>query len=336
MRKRFNKKGVAILLVITMVLVAVPVTIVMLNLSTSQKEQTTHFNNLLNVEQISLSGINMGYSKLKSGYDRGYKIFTGEVSGKDSFDLNMTPTGKGFFQQDVYLLLSKAKEGKYSSIIMADAEQFQEESSNQPVLVITHDYWDTPEPYELGVAADVISMKNSRGKDQLRALDVKKFEMECDESTYKNALESLRKSLPVEISSVWDTVVVNASNDKIYGEDTPQPSTPGSGYKTASNTKSSGNKKKNNNKTTDESTNNTDNKNDAVTTGDVSQGLEEMYDGGDTLSSLPTGSTDEEMSNIGLTAEQRAELERIARERSAGDAGSGNYTYNGSGTYGVR
>jgi hypothetical protein len=169
-------------------------------------------------------------------------------------------------------------------------------------------------------------MKNSRGKDQLRALDVKKFEMECDESTYKNALESLRKSLPGEISSVWDTVVVNASNDKIYGEDTPQPSTPGSGYKTASNNKSSkstGNKK------------NTKNTNTSTNENDVSQGLEEMYVGGDTLS-LPTGSTDEEMSNIGLTAEQRAELERIARERSAGDAGSGNYTYNGSGTYGVR
>ena len=323
MRKRFNKKGVAILLVITMVLVAVPVTIVMLNLSTSQKEQTTHFNNLLNVEQISLSGINMGYSKLKSGYDRGYKIFTGEVSGKDSFDLNMTPTGKGFFQQDVYLLLSKAKEGKYSSIIMADAEQFQEESSNQPVLVITHDYWDTPEPYELGVAADVISMKNSRGKDQLRALDVKKFEMECDESTYKNALESLRKTLPGEISSVWDTVVTNASNDKIYGEETPQPSTPGSGYKTASNNKSSkstGNKKNTKNTTT------------STNAGDVSQGLDDMTvvtDQQAADSNSNTSSSDDE-------EKLRRERERIARERSAGDANSGNYTYTGSGTYGVR
>ena len=325
MRKRFNKKGVAILLVITMVLVAVPVTIVMLNLSTSQKEQTTHFNNLLNVEQISLSGINMGYSKLKSGYDRGYKIFTGEVSGKDSFDLNMTPTGKGFFQQDVYLLLSKAKEGKYSSIIMADAEQFQEESSNQPVLVITHDYWDTPEPYELGVAADVISMKNSRGKDQLRALDVKKFEMECDESTYKNALESLRKSLPGEVASVWDTVIVNASNDKIYGEDTPQPTTPGSGYKTASNSKSS-----KSTKSTTSNKKNTNNSDEVVAQlgdGDVSQGLQDMTVQPPVASGTNGGGSNTGSSNSDDDEAIRRERERVARERSAGDAGSGNYTY---------
>lgn len=334
MRKRFNKKGVAILLVITMVLVAVPVTIVMLNLSTSQKEQTTHFNNLLNVEQISLSGINMGYSKLKSGYDRGYKIFTGEVSGKDSFDLNMTPTGKGFFQQDVYLLLSKAKEGKYSSIIMADAEQFQEESSNQPVLVITHDYWDTPEPYELGVAADVISMKNSRGKDQLRALDVKKFEMECDESTYKNALESLRKSLPGEVASVWDTVVVNASNDKIYGEDTPQPTTPGAGYKTASNSKSS--------KSTKSTTSNKKNTNgsDEVVAhlgdGDVSQGLQDMTVQPPVASGSTGGGSNSGSSSSDDDEAIRRERERVARERSAGEAGSGNYTYNSNDSSGTR
>ena len=230
MRKLNNKKGVALLLVAGLILVAVPVTMLMLNLSKSQKEQTTHYNNVLNVEQISLSGINMGYSKLKSGYDRGYKIFPGEISGKDRFDLNMTPTGTGFFKQDIYLLLSKAKEGKNSSIIMADAEQFQEEDPKKPVLVITHDYWSTPENRELSAAKDVIAMKNFRGADQLRALDVKKFEMECDESKYKSVLNSLKSYLSSDIGDVWDTVVENASNDKIYGEETPQPEKPGAGY----------------------------------------------------------------------------------------------------------
>ena len=253
MRKLNNKKGVAILLVATLILVAVPATLVMLNLSTSQKEQTLHYNNVLNVEQISLSGINMGYSKLKGGYDRGYKIFPAEISGKDRFDLNMTPTGKGFFSQDIYLLLSKAKEGKNSSIIMADAEQFQEEESDSPVLVITHDYWSTPEPFELGVAKDVVAMKNFRGADQLRALDVKKFEMECDESQYKNMMYSLKNALPKDVGDVWDTVVENAANDKIYGEDTPSPDVVGAGYKTyvtrktggtSSSKKTSSNKKK--------------------------------------------------------------------------------------------
>ena len=46
---------------------------------------------------------------------------------------------------------------------MADAEQFvgNGDTSN----VISHDYWATGEPYELGVLADLISMRNQRGKD---------------------------------------------------------------------------------------------------------------------------------------------------------------------------
>ena len=112
MRNHTNKKGIAMLLVAGLVVVAVPVTMLLFNLSKTQKEQTLHYNNVLNVEQISLSGINMGYSRLKSGYDRGYHLFPGEISGKDRYDLNMTQTGTGFFNQDIYLLLSKAKEGK--------------------------------------------------------------------------------------------------------------------------------------------------------------------------------------------------------------------------------
>ena len=193
-----------------------------------------HYNNVLNVEQISLSGINMGYSKLKSGFNRGYQLYSGEISGKDRFDLNMTQTGSGFFNQDIYLLLSKAQEGKNSSIILADAEQFQQENDGESVLVITHDYWATPEHRELSSAKDVYALKNFRGADQLRALEVKKFEMLCDEREFKNTMNSLKDSLPNEIGDVWETVVENAANDKIYGEETPQPEKVGSGYKTAS------------------------------------------------------------------------------------------------------
>ena len=232
--RRLNRKGIAMLLVAGLVMVAIPTTMLLFNVSKTQKDQATHYNNVLNVEQISLSGINMGYSKLKSGYDRGYKIFPGEISGKDRFDLNMTPTGTGFFQQDIYLLLSKAKEGKNSSIILADAEQFQEEDPHKPVLVITHDFWATPEHRELSCAKDVVALKNFRGADQLRALDVKKFEMDCDEGTYKNVMNSLKDTLPSDVKEVWDTVVENAANDKIYGEETTQPDRPGAGYRNAS------------------------------------------------------------------------------------------------------
>ncbi len=233
MRNLKNKKGVAMLLVAGLVVVAVPVTMLLLNLSKTQKDQTIHYNNVLSVEQISLSGINMGYSRLKSGYDRGYNLFLGEISGKDRYDLNMTQTGRGFFNQDIYLLLSKSKEGKNSSIILADAEQFQEEDPNKPVLVITHDYWATPENRELSSAKDVYALKNFRGADQLRALEVKKYEMNCDENEFKNAMNQLKNKLPSEIGEVWDTVVENAANDKIYSEDTPQPDKPGAGYRNA-------------------------------------------------------------------------------------------------------
>ncbi len=238
--RRINRKGVALLLVAGLVMVAVPVTMLLLNLSKTQKEQATHYNSALNVEQISLSGINMGYSRLKSGYDRGYNYFPAEISGKDRYDLNMTPTGTGFFKQDIYLLLSKAKEGRNSSIILADAEQFQEEDTNKPVLVITHDYWATPEHRELSLAKDVFALKNFRGADQLRALDVKKYEMTCDETEFKNTMNSLTSFLPAEVKDVWDTVVENAANDKIYGEDTPQPDVVGAGYKTVVTRKSGG------------------------------------------------------------------------------------------------
>lgn len=238
--RKLNRRGVALLLVAGLVMVAVPVTMLLLNLSKTQKDQATHYNSVLNVEQISLSGINMGYSRLKSGYDRGYKYFPAEISGKDRYDLNMTPTGTGFFQQDIYLLLSKAKEGRNSSIILADAEQFQEEDSNKPVLVITHDYWATPEHRELSLAKDVYALKNFRGADQLRALDVKKYEMNCDEDEYKQTMNSLSKSLPSEVKEVWNIVVENAANDKIYGEDTPQPDKEGAGYKNVVTRKTGG------------------------------------------------------------------------------------------------
>ena len=294
--RKLNKKGVAMLLVASMVLVAIPVTLVMLNLSSSQKEQTLHYNNVLNVEQISLSGINMGYSKLKSGYDRGYRIFPGEISGKDRFDLNMTPTGTGFFSQDIYLLLSKSKEGKNSSIIMADAEQFQQEDDPKaPVLVITHDYWTTPEPFELGVAKDVIAMKNFRGADQLRALDVKKFEMDCDEDTYKNMMLSLRNNLPPAVNDVWDTVVENATNDKIYGDDTPQPDRVGAGYKTVSN--KSGSSKGSNNKPASNKTDAGTSSSSGGSSNSGEQGLDSM--------DYPTSTSSGGMSNPSFTGHSK-------------------------------
>ena len=213
-----NRKGMAILLVSILILVAVPVIMVMFNLSSSQKEQTLYFNQKLNVEQISLSGINLGNSKLKKNSYRPKNpdYLTKEVSGNDRFDLSVNRTGTGFFNQDIYMVLSKSEEDKQSSIILADAEQFQQEKDDdEAVLVITHDYWTTSEPYEISVMRDIQSIKNERGKDQLRSLKIKKYELESDQEKYRQALTNIGNSLPSELQKCWDTVMKNLDDDKI-------------------------------------------------------------------------------------------------------------------------
>ena len=214
--RKLNRKGVALLVVAIMVVLAVPMTLVYLNMGTSQKEQSMKFDSVLKVEQVTLSGINAGYAKLKGGDSIGYQTLSGEISGDDRYDLNLTPSGKGFFQQDIYLMLSKSKDnkGKYNSIIMTDAEQFPK-SDNGEVNVITHDYWATEEPYEIGVVADVISMRNTRGKDQLRYLDVKKYEMETSPEKFSQDMQALGAKLPADITQNWNEVVSHLASDKI-------------------------------------------------------------------------------------------------------------------------
>ncbi|MBR4329986.1 MAG: hypothetical protein IKO19_10870 [Candidatus Riflebacteria bacterium] len=321
--RRTNRKGVALLLVAGLVMVAVPVTMLLLNLSKTQKEQATHYNSVLNVEQISLSGINMGYSRLKSGYERGYNYFPAEISGKDRYDLNMTPTGTGFFKQDIYLLLSKAKEGRNSSIILADAEQFQEEDKNKPVLVITHDYWATPEHRELSLAKDVYALKNFRGADQLRALDVKKYELSCDETEFKNTMNSLTNFLPSEIKEVWDTVVENATNDKIYGDDTPQPDKVGAGYNTYASKKTGGSTstKKNNNSSSGSKTTSSGSSSSKSTgsTSTSSTGATHYDDRG--FPKNNTSSTSSSSSSTKSTGNTTADIERAKGEKRLKEMG---------------
>lgn len=214
--RKLNRKGVALLVVAIMVVLAVPMTLVYLNLGTSQKDQSMKFDSILKVEQVTLSGINAGFAKLKGGEALGYTNLSAEISGDDRYDLNLTPTGKGFFQQDIYLLLSKSKDnkGKYNSIIMTDAEQFPRTVDGE-VNVITHDYWATEEPYEIGVVADVISMRNTRGKDQLRYLDVKKYEMETPPDKFSEDMKKLGSKLPPDIANNWAEIVNSLANDKI-------------------------------------------------------------------------------------------------------------------------
>lgn len=223
-----NRKGVAILLVSLLILVALPATLIMLNLSTSQKSQATHFNAKLNTEMNSLSGVNYGYNTImgfstpaeadKPGL-RTSNLSLSDDDKSSNFDLTLNKTGEGFFKQRIYMVLSKSNQDKNSTIVMADAELFDLESEDR--MVITHDYWSTVEPYEIGVMADVLSLKNFRGKDQLRALAVSNLELSSD---YQNAISKLKESsnLPQELKICWDTVEESITSDKIK-EDSETP-----------------------------------------------------------------------------------------------------------------
>lgn len=68
--------------------------------------------------------------------------------GRRQVSLNLRPTGAGFFGQTLYFLLTRAKIKTHNYVMMAEAEQFKPEPS-PPVLVISRDYWNTVEPYEI-------------------------------------------------------------------------------------------------------------------------------------------------------------------------------------------
>lgn len=212
---RHNKKGIALLMVGILLVMAVPLTFVLLNMGSSQKTQALNFENILKLEQVAISGINNGFSRLMKPSFQPYVNYKAEVSGNDRYDLNITPSGEGFFSQYIYLVLSKAKDkdAKHNSILMADAEQFvgNGDTSN----VISHDYWATGEPYELGVLADLISMRNQRGKDQLRYLDIKAFEMSMDKDKYEDEMRKILTKLPDELKSVQEDIIKQLLNTKI-------------------------------------------------------------------------------------------------------------------------
>ncbi len=219
-RNNNSKKGIALILVAIIVVFAIPVTMVMMNLSSNQKTSVIHYNSRLNLEQVSLSGINYGFSKLKGNVRvENLDTYTQEVSGNDRFDLSISKTGTGFFNQDIYMILSQTNKDDNNSIILADAEQFQPAEDDDSVLVITHDYWDTNENQNISVYEDILNLKNYRGKDQLRLLDVKEFEMRKGADEYSQIISSLKASIPKELDSIWDNVASNFVKEKVAKDD---------------------------------------------------------------------------------------------------------------------
>ena len=211
-----NRKGVALLMIAVLMLIALPLTVVLLNMSSSQKDQSSHYNTILTMEQIALSGMNMGVTKLKSNQrPQRLKYYTKEISGQDRFDLSIKPMGNGFFCQNNYQLMSKSDKGKQTSIIVADADQFVLEKGQSSVFVITNDFWTINKSYEISNKAGVIALKNIREKDVLNSIEIKKYEMSSSDAKFRNAIESLRTSLPKELDGIWAKVIDNMMDDKI-------------------------------------------------------------------------------------------------------------------------
>ncbi len=97
---------------------------------------------------------------------------------------------------------------------MAEAEQFHPEP-NPPVLVITHDYWNTVEPYEINIMADVLSMQNYRGLEMLRLDETREYERNLSEGEYVKEMQAKRGLLPAEVASAWSEVVNRLANEKL-------------------------------------------------------------------------------------------------------------------------
>ena len=208
-----NKKGIAIVMVIGLVAIIVPVLYLLSRLGTSHVKLAVKYQENLQTETTAFSGSNAGISRLR-GNLRGYQNLTNQLIGDESYNLNLRPTGKGFFQQDLYFLLSNSKIKSHHYAIMAEAEQFNPEP-DPPVLVISRDYWNTIEPYEIDQIADVLSMQNDRGVDLLRLDETRDYEKNATPAQYSSEMQAKSDWLPEELVPDWPEIVDNLKSEKL-------------------------------------------------------------------------------------------------------------------------
>ncbi len=208
-----TRKGVAMVMVIGLVAIMMPVIFMLSRIGGSQTQLAIKYHENLVAETVAFSGSNAGLSRLQ-GNIRGYQDLPDETSGEEKFSLNLRPTGAGFFGQTLYFLLTRARIKTHNYIMMAEAEQFNPEPS-PPVLVISRDYWNTVEPYEISLMADVLSMQNYRGMELLRLEETRTFERKSTEQQYKSEMDSKKSSLPVPLQTDWDSIVTALVSEKL-------------------------------------------------------------------------------------------------------------------------
>lgn len=212
-RKREYRQGIAIVMVIGLVAIIVPVLYLLSQLGTSQTKLAFKYHENLLTETTAFSGSNAGVSRLR-GNLRGYQSLTNQLIGDEAYSLTLRPTGKGFFEQDLYFMLASSKIKNHHYAIMAEAEQFNPQPS-PPVLVITRDYWNTVEPYEIDQAADVLSMQNDRGVDLLRLDETREYEKNATPSQYSSEMSAKSGMLPSELVPDWPEIVGNLTSEKL-------------------------------------------------------------------------------------------------------------------------
>lgn len=200
-----KKRGVALIMVIGLVAIVIPLIFMLSQIGSSDIRMAKKLHENLLTESIALSGAGAGYSRLK-GNIRGYQDLPNEVIKENKYALNLRPTGEGFIGQDLYYLMAKSRIGQHDYAIMAEAEQFYPDPS-PPVLVITHDYWATVEPYEINIMADVLSMQNYRGLELLRLEETRDYERSIGSTEYAKEMRAKTGLLPGEISAFWPKVV---------------------------------------------------------------------------------------------------------------------------------
>lgn len=208
-----RKKGIAIVLVIGLVAVMMPVLFMLSRIGTSQSQLAMKYHENLLSETIAFSAGNAGLSRLQ-GNLRGYQNLPDEICGDNKYALNLRPTGLGFFKQNLYFLLCKAAVKNHSYTLMAEAEQFRPEP-DPPVMVITRDYWNTVEPYEIELMADVLAMQNYRGIDLLRFEETKAFELGSTGTQYSDEMTAKTSRLPEELQTDWAEAINNLVAEKL-------------------------------------------------------------------------------------------------------------------------
>ncbi len=200
-------------MVIGLIAIIMPILYLLSQLGSSQTKLALKYHENLLTETTALSGSNAGISRLR-GNLRGYQNLTNQLIGDKSYALNLRPTGKGFFKQDLYFLLANSKVKSHHYAIMAEAEQFKP-SPSPPVLVISRDYWNTVEPYEIDQVADVLSMQNDRGIGLLRLDETRDYEKNATADQYESELLAKSSMLPVELRSDWVEIVENLKLEKL-------------------------------------------------------------------------------------------------------------------------